>query len=129
MWILLISIATALILALTVSSLSPRKDNRKEEVEAPPADCCGAHEVCDKDTLIAHTHGEIIYFNDEELDDFKGKLPDQYSRQETEQFREVLTTMHPHEVSDWLRSLMSRGIKLPLEVREEALSIVRKQRA
>jgi len=129
MWILLISIVTALVLALAISSISSRKTNQSEEIKAPPVDCCGAHEVCDKETLIAHTHGEAIYFNDEELDVFKGKLPDQYSQQETKQFREVLTTMHPHEVSDWLRSLMARGIKLPLDVREEALSIIRKQRA
>ncbi|PWE00427.1 hypothetical protein [Marinilabilia rubra] len=129
MWILLISIAIALILALTISGFSVRKTDHTQEIQAPPADCCGAHEVCDKESLIAHTHGDVIYFNDEELDVFKGKLPDQYSQQETKQFREVLTTMHPHEVSDWLRSLMARGIKLPLDVREEALSIIRKQRA
>ena len=129
MWILLLSIVTALILALAASGFSSRKTNESEEIKAPPADCCGAHEVCDKESLIAHTHGEAVYFNDEELDDFRGKTPDQYSLSEKEIFREVLTTMHPTEVSDWLRSLMVRGIKLPLDVREEALSILKSQRA
>jgi hypothetical protein len=126
MWILIISILVALLTALVVSKLSP---TRAPEKDAPPADCCGAHEVCDKDSLIGHTHGEIVYFNDEELDEFKGKSPDQYTPEETAQFREVLITMHPSEVGGWLRSLMARGVKLPLDVREEALFIVKQQRA
>lgn len=126
MWILVLSIATALIVALIISKLTSGREAAKE---APPADCCGAHEVCDKESLIAHTHGEIVYFNDEELDLFKGKAPDQYTPDETEQFREVLMTMHPHEVNTWLRSMIARGIKLPLEVREQALGIVKQQRA
>jgi hypothetical protein len=126
MWILIISISLALIIALVASKLSAGGEPVKE---APPSDCCGAHEVCDKESLIAHTHGDIIYYNDEELDAFKGKSPDQYTSEETEQFREVLTTMHRSEVSGWLRSLMARAIKLPMDVREEALVIVRQQRA
>ncbi|RCW31621.1 hypothetical protein [Marinilabilia salmonicolor] len=126
MWILLLSISAALIVALIINKLTSTKEEPKE---APPSDCCGAHEVCDKESLIAHTHGEIIYFNDEELDRFKGQAPDQYTPDETEQFREVLLTMHPHEVNTWLRSMMARGIRLPLDVREEALAILKRQRA
>ncbi|WP_291859362.1 hypothetical protein [Marinilabilia sp.] len=126
MWILVLSIAAALIVALIISKLTSGKEAAKE---APPADCCGAHEVCDKESLIAHTHGEIVYFNDEELDLFKGKAPDQYSPDETEQFREVLNTMQTNEVNTWLRSMIARGIKLPLDVREQALDIVKQQRA
>lgn len=126
MWILILSISAALIAALVVSKLSSTSEPEKE---APPSDCCGAHEICDKESLLAHTHGDIIYYNDEELDEFKGKSPDQYTTEETNGFREVLTTMHHSEVSGWLRSLMARGIKLPPDVREEALNIVRQQRA
>ncbi|WP_010664808.1 hypothetical protein [Marinilabilia salmonicolor] len=126
MWILILSITAALIVALVVNKLTYTKEESKE---TPPADCCGAHEVCDKESLIAHTHGEIIYFNDEELDQYKGKAPDQYTPDEAAQFREVLLTMHSHEVNTWLRSMMARGIKLPLDVREEALTILKRQRA
>ena len=126
MWILIISISVALIVALIASKLSSA---REPEKEAPPSDCCGAHEVCDKESLIAHTHGDNIYYNDEELDVFKNKSPDQYTPEETDEFREVLNTMHHSEVGGWLRSLMARGIKLPPDVREEALLILRQQRA
>jgi len=116
----------ALIAALVVSKLSPGAEGEKE---APPSDCCGAHEICDKESLIAHTHGDIVYYNDEELDVFKGKSPDQYTPEETDEFREVLNTMHYSEVGGWLRSLMARDVKLPPNVREEALLIVKQQRA
>jgi hypothetical protein len=130
MWILVISIIAALFVALIATKLSsPDATNTKTAREAPPADCCGAHEVCEKKTLIQHDYGEIIYYNDEELDAFRGKAPDQYSREEEQQIREVLLTMRPGEVSGWLHSLMARHIKLPLNVREEALTIVKKQRA
>ena len=126
MWILVISISLALVAALIISKSSSAREADKE---APPSDCCGAHEVCDKESLLAHTHGDIIYYNDEELDEFKGKSPDQYTSEEIDEFREILNTMHHREVGGWLRSLMARGIKLPPEVREEALQIVRQQRA
>jgi hypothetical protein len=129
MWILLISIAVALTIALIASKLSPdNTDQAQTSPEPPDADCCGAHEICDKETLIAHTRGEIVYFNDEELDRFRGKSPDEYVNDESVQFREVLLTMHPHEVSLWLRSLMVRGIKPPSEIREEALIILNQLR-
>jgi hypothetical protein len=35
--------------------------------------------------------------------------------------------MHPYEAGDWLKSLMARRIKLPPDVREEALNILKKQ--
>ncbi len=126
MWILLISISLALTIALVVSKLTSSGESAKE---APPSDCCGAHEVCDKESLLAHTHGDIIYYNDEELDVFKGKSPDQYTCEETNEFREVISTLQQNEISGWLRSLMARGIKLPPDVREQALDILRKQRA
>ncbi len=130
MWILLISILVALVIAFIVSqNTTARKANEPVAGTAPPQDCCGAHEVCDKETLLANESGEIIYFDDEELDLFAGKAPNTYTAGETLQFREVLLSMPTDEISEWLKSLRLRNIKLPLDVREEALSILKKQRA
>lgn len=130
MWIILISIAIALVIAFIVSKISSTNSTGEvTSVDAPPADCCGAHEICDKESLISHTQGTFVYYDDEELDVFKGKAPDQYSDKEIDQFNEVLYTMKPDDVPGWLKSLMARNIKLPLNVREAALAIIKQQRA
>lgn len=62
---------------------------------------------------------DIEYFDDEELDTFKGRTADGYSDEEAEQFREILYSMRQEEVKDWTRSLVLRGIELPDQVKDE----------
>ena len=62
---------------------------------------------------------DIEYFDDEELDAFKGRTADGYSDEEAEQFREILYSMRQEEVKDWTRSLVLRGIELPDQVKDE----------
>ncbi len=131
MWILLISILIALGAAFFIHRFSSSNNagSGESDIREVPADCCGAHEICEKEGIGNVTQGEAIYFNDEELDQFRGKAPDQYTASDKEQFREVLFTMHPHEVQEWLQSLMKRGVKLPPDVREEALNIIKEFRS
>lgn len=82
------------------------------------------HAVCEKELLMATGAEPIDYFDDEELDRFRGRAADSYSEEEEEEFREVLLTTLPREVAEWLKSLQLRGIELPEGVREEALMIV-----
>lgn len=98
-----------------------------EKIQSPPADCCGAHLVCEKDTLL-NSSTEIIYYNDEELDQYKGRESNTYDENEISQFSEVLFTLKENEVAGWLRSLQLREIELPQQLRDEALMIVREQR-
>ena len=55
---------------------------------------------------------EIEYYDDEELDTYKGRAADDYSEEEVEQFAEVLYTMKPEEVAGWHRILMRWGNRL-----------------
>ena len=68
----------------------------------------------------------IDYFDDEELDRFRGRRGDSYTDAEEEEFRDVLYTTLTREVGDWLRSLQLRGIELPEGVRDEALLLMEK---
>ena len=61
--------------------------------------CCGMHEVCEKESLRA-AQEDIEYYEDEELDRFRGRTA--YSEEEVEEFREVLYTMRTDEVPGWL---------------------------
>ncbi|MDE6287783.1 MAG: phospholipase [Muribaculaceae bacterium] len=94
--------------------------------------CCGMHITCERDSLLAAVSPDIVYYDDEDLDEFKGRPADDYSPAETERFRDVLLTLLPDDIAGWARSLQLRAIELPGDVRDELLMIVsevREQRA
>lgn len=94
-----------------------------DDTPGEPEVCCGMHTVCEKTNLSPVT-GDVVYYDDEELDRFKGREADRYEPDEVEEFRDVMLTMRPEEVAGWSRSLQVRGITLPADVREELLMIV-----
>ena len=94
----------------------------------PDAECCGQHEVCERESLLSAVSKEVEYYDDEELDRFRGRAPEDYTEQETEEFQDVLYTMKEEEVAGWARSLQLRGIQMPEEVREEVILIVEERR-
>ena len=91
-------------------------------------ECCGQHEVCEKESLLAALSKQIEYYNDEELDRFLGRRPDAFSSDEIEEFREILYTMRSDEVAGWVRSVQLRGVELPEDLRDEVLMIVGERR-
>lgn len=91
-------------------------------------ECCGQHETCEKDSLLAAVSKNVEYYNDEELDRFRGRASDDYSEAETEEFREVLYTMKEVEVAGWVRSLQLRAVELPDGVKDEVFLIVGERR-
>ena len=95
----------------------------------PEEACCGMHITCEEDSLLASVSPEIVYYDDEELDAFKGRGADSYTDEEIEQFRDVLLTLLPEDIAGWGRSIQLRGIELPSSVREELLMIVAEARA
>lgn len=56
-----------------------------------------------KRTEKIETH--IEYFEDEELDAFRGITADQYTDEQIDIFRDILYTLQKEEVADWLISL------------------------
>ena len=75
---------------------------------------------CDEDISKA----EPEYYDDEELDAYRGTPADAYSAEQVAEFEEVLTTMRPDEVHGWLVSLGQREVQLPNELREQALMLI-----
>ncbi|MCM1348049.1 MAG: phospholipase [Firmicutes bacterium] len=100
-----------------------------ETVVEPEAECCGMHITCEKDSLLASVSSEIEYYDDEELDRYRGVPADGYSDDAIEEFRNVLLTLIPTDIAGWARSIQLRGIELPAPVREELLMIVAETRA
>ena len=91
-------------------------------------ECCGQHETCEKESLLAAVSKQIEYFNDEELDRFRGVDSSDYLPDEIEEFRDVLYTMKEDEVAGWVRSLQLRAVALPDELKDEVFMIVRERR-
>lgn len=92
-------------------------------------ECCGQHETCEKESLLAAVSREIEYYNDEELDRFRGHLPREYTDEEVEEFRDILYTMKNTEVAGWVRSLQLRSVELPDELKDEVFMIVAERRS
>lgn len=89
--------------------------------------CNGDNQKCEQDCLMEAATKEIEYFDDEELDAYKGRAADSYNDQEVEQFSEILYTMQPEEVPDWNRSLILRGINLPNQLKDEVIAFINEQ--
>ena len=104
-----------------------RESSAQEAASARPDGCCGEHLVCERETLL-QTNAEIIYYDDEELDELAGIDPNDYSPEQHEALRAVFTTLQEKDVPGWCRSLQLRNILLPSDIREEALLIVRERR-
>ena len=126
-------IAAALVTVGLPLYLMHKREERKAggelPITPPQQECCGLHLTCEKDSLLAAVSEEIVYYDDEELDKYKGRLPDSYDEEEIEQFRDILLTMLPQDIAGWARSLQLREICLPDAVREELLMIVAEARA
>ena len=137
MWFIVIGIIVLGILAAIAGHLRKKKLQGMLErgaiTEIPePKEisegCCGQHETCEKDSLLAAVSKKIEYYEDEDLDRFIGTAADAYSENEVEEFREVLYTLQEVEVAGWIRSLLLRGIELPDALKDEAFLILGERR-
>jgi hypothetical protein len=137
MLILIVSLLVLTLVAMGVGILYNRRIRRRiaagqlqaePEVVAPDTECCGQHEVCEKESLLAAVSRSVEYYNDEELDRFRGRPSDGYTDDEVEEFREVLYTCREEEVAGWSRSLQLRGIELPDALKDELFLIVGERR-
>ncbi len=116
-------------LILLITTYFQRR-NKTEEVEVNfemDEECCGAHAVCEKDSLL-NSADKIVYFDDEELDELANIKSSNYTSGQIKQLSDVFFTLKESDVSGWLRSLQLRNIELPVEIRDEALLVVSERR-
>lgn len=137
MWILIVSLIVLAVVAAVAGMIRNRRLQKKVEsgeLEAMPEvktvdqECCGQHEVCEKESLLAAVSKKIEYYDDEELDRYIGISPDAYTPEQEDEFRDVFYTMQSEDVAGWVRSLQLRGIALPEGIKDEVLLIVRERR-
>ena len=122
MTLLIIALASLGLVAALLGLLS-----RHEEPIQTGTDCntCqGDNEKCEMECRLEAAVKEVEYYDDEELDAYKGRRSDSYSDNEAEAFADVLYTMRPQEVKGWARSLSLRGIEVPDQLKDELLMLM-----
>lgn len=113
-----------------VAALLGLFSHKKGEEELPLQEgvscntCNGENTKCEQECMMEAATREIEYYDDEELDAFKGRPADGYTDEEAERFSEVLYTMKPQEVAGWNRSLILRGINLPDQLKDEVIAFL-----
>lgn len=123
---LLLALVTLGIIAALLALFSDRKGKTETPiVEGVSCSTCnGENTKCEQECMMEASLQDIVYYDDEELDAFKGRAADSYTDQEIEQFADVLYTMQPEEVAGWNRSLILRGINLPNPLKDEVIAFI-----
>lgn len=120
--IALSALGSVVVIITLVNQTRKGEEQEDENRSVPDVDCCGAHEVCEKDQENFLTQ-ETLYFEDEDLDRFSNHT-NGYKEDEVEEFREVLYTLKTKEITQWMSSLEFRKIEAPEVIREEALMLL-----
>ena len=132
--VLLASIIVFFVVALAITNFIQRKRGNTVERELPPPaidlseGCCGAHEICEKDSLIAAFEEKPEYFDEEELDKYSYRDSSNYKEYDVVEFRDVFYTILDHEKPRWVRSLQMRSISVPDQLKDEVLMFVNELR-
>ena len=126
---MLILVAILILLAVVTGVMAlvmHRKDRPEPPVveQATCATCNGDNDKCEQECMMEAATQPIEYFEDEELDAFRGRPSDSYDDDETQQFADVLYTMRQDEVAAWCRSLTLRGINLPNALKDEVVMMI-----
>jgi hypothetical protein len=116
------------ILGIIAAVISFRNKNESSQNAAPPLrpdGCCGRHAVCEHaNEPKANAACAADYYDDEELDRFRNRKANDYSKAEIEEFRDVLYSLAKGEAEGWLGSLEKRGLRLPAALLSDAAIIV-----
>lgn len=128
--IFFIGIGSLLILAIIAAiatKLTKKKEGEPDVVMPTSGDCSscdGTDDKCEQVCMMEAAVKGVEYYDDEELDRFRGRPSDQYTDEEVEEFAMVLYTMQPHEVKGWNRSLILREINLPNQIKDELITMI-----
>lgn len=124
MIVLLISLLALGIVVAVFAKLSKTGGSGAVVTGGTCATCNGEDAKCEQECMLEAAVKDIEYYDDEELDDFRGRPSDGYTDEEAERFRDVCYTMRQGEVAGWCRSLTLRGIELPNQVKDEVMMMI-----
>ena len=130
MSILYIGIGALIVLAFfaAITTLFTKKKEGEPDVVMPTSgdcsSCDGTDDKCEQVCMMEAATREIEYYDDEELDRFRGRQSNQYTDEEAEEFANILYTMQPQEAKGWNRSLILREINVPNQIKDELITMI-----
>ena len=130
MSIFYIGIGALIVLALfaAITTLFTKKKEGEPDVVMPTSgdcsSCDGTDDKCEQVFMMEAATREIEYYDDEELDRFRGRQSNQYTDEEAEEFANILYTMQPQEAKGWNRSLILREINVPNQIKDELITMI-----
>ena len=130
MSIFYIGIGALIVLALfaAITTLFTKKKEGEPDVVMPTSgdcsSCDGTDDKCEQVCMMEAATREIEYYDDEELDRFRGRQSNQYTDEEAEEFANILYTMQPQEAKGWNRSLVLREINVPNQIKDELITMI-----
>lgn len=130
MSIFYIGIGALIVLALfaAITTLFTKKKEGEPDVVMPTSgdcsSCDGTDDKCEQVCMMEAATREIEYYDDEELDRFRGRQSNQYTDEEVEEFANILYTMQPQEAKGWNRSLILREINVPNQIKDELITMI-----
>lgn len=130
MSIFYIGIGALIVLALfaAITTLFTKKKEGEPDVIMPTSgdcsSCDGTDDKCEQVCMMEAATREIEYYDDEELDRFRGRQSNQYTDDEAEEFANILYTMQPQEAKGWNRSLILREINVPNQIKDELITMI-----
>ena len=130
MSIFYIGIGALIVLALfaAITTLFTKKKEGEPDVVMPTSgdcsSCDGTDDKCEQVCMMEAATREIEYYDDEELNRFRGRQSNQYTDEEAEEFANILYTMQPQEAKGWNRSLILREINVPNQIKDELITMI-----
>jgi len=120
-------VALGIVAAVATKLLMMQEENAADAVVKGSNDCgtcSGDNDKCEQVCMMEASLKAVEYYDDEELDAYRGRRSDSYTDEEAERFREVLYTMRQDEVKGWSRSLVLRGVSLPDQLKDEVVMLI-----
>ena len=130
MSIFYIGIGALIVLALfaAITTLFTKKKEGEPDVVMPTSgdcsSCDGTDDKCEQVCMMEAATREIEYYDDEELDRFRGRQSNQYTDDEAEEFANILYTMQPQEAKGWNRSHIHLEINIRNQIKDELITMI-----
>lgn len=102
------------------------KGGKEQPVDPQPtcATCNGEDSRCEQECMLEAAVKDIDYYDDEQLDKYKGRPSDGYTDDEIEEFADVLYTLQQKDAAGWNRSLILRGVNIPDQLKDDLMALL-----
>ena len=118
--LLLITLGSLALLALVAALVSKLTKGSNDAVQPTHGDCStcsGEDDRCEQVCYMEAATRDIEYYDDEELDQYKGRPSDSY-------IADVLFSLRPEDARGWARSLSLREINLPDALKDDLFALI-----